>query len=93
VVSRESVPDAVIPNVYLVGDSFLELPRHWLMDFGIVSETSRHDWYFKRKIEDPEREIFGRDVVILGMNEGLLGLLGYGLIETILTGTYHWRQE
>jgi hypothetical protein len=87
VVSREAVPEALVPNVYLVGDSFLELPRHWLMDFGIVSSASRHDWYFQRKI-DPEQEIFTREVVILGMNEGLLGWLGYGFIETVLTGTY-----
>ena len=91
VVSKESVPGAVIPNVYMVGDSFMEHPRHWLQDFGIVSDTSRFDWYFEKKI-DPEQEIFSRDVVIMGMNEGLLGWLGYGLIETVLTGIYHWRR-
>ena len=88
VASKEPVPGAVVPNVLLIGDSFLTLPRHWLVDFGIASEASEHNWYFQAKIEDPERGIFGRDVVILGMNEGLMGGRGYGLIETVLTGKY-----
>jgi hypothetical protein len=89
-VTKEPVPGAITPNVYMVGDSFLELPRHWLLDFGIVSDRSRHDWYFTKKV-DPERDILSRDVVILGMNEGLLSWLGYGLIETVLSGTYRPR--
>lgn len=87
-VVREDVPGSIVPNVLLVGDSFMSLPLHWLVDLGVASGASAHNWYFKDPIKDIVREIESRNVVVLGMNEALLQWRGYGLIESVLTGTY-----
>lgn len=83
VVRREVPPEAVRPNVLLVGGSFLELPVLWLKENGVLGEGGEHDWYFRRKAADVDRGLLGRDVVILETNEAHIWNLGFGFIEAV----------
>ncbi len=84
VVGRESPPGAARPDALLVGGSFLDLPVHWLTRYGVIDERAKFDWYFRGRAGDPDRDLEGRDIVILETNEASIGMLGYGFIEAVL---------
>jgi hypothetical protein len=87
IVEREASPDAVRPDVLLVGGSFLDLPFLWLKENGVLGEHGAHDFYFienRKKGAGFAQEILGREVVILETNEAHIGSLGFGLIEAVL---------
>lgn len=86
--SRIPTAGAETPDILLVGDSFLELTRHWLQDTGICSPDSEHRLYYRNHPADPVADLLRRDLILLGMNEGLLAWRGYGMLEQVLGGTY-----
>jgi alginate O-acetyltransferase complex protein AlgJ len=84
VASREAGPDAKPLNALFVGGSFVDLPLHWLTTFGVVSDKTEFNSYFKKKLKDLNAEVLSRDIVILETNEAAISSRGFGFIEAVL---------
>ncbi len=84
---RELPEGGVVPKLYFVGTSFLDLPMKILEAQQSMAPESLRNWYGIRRFADPERELAGWDAVILETNEAGIPWLGFGFIEAVLGGT------
>ena len=80
-----STPDAFKPNILFIGDSFMYIVLHWFEEYDFLDKRSDFYYYFKqKKIENENKELLSRDVIIIEANESILLDAGFGFIENVL---------
>ena len=86
VVHKETVKGAVLPNVLLEGASFAVAPYWYMTTNNLISDLSnRHVYYRVKSIEDIDKEIFSRDIVILESTVLELPYLNRGFMPLVLS--------